>query len=64
MNDALKKAGKPAKLTLSDENSGFKGGFRLVGELADVDCSFESLVAAWRDENETEASIRLFGSEG
>lgn len=64
MNDALKKAGKPAKLTLSAENGGFKGGFRLVGELADVDCSFESLVAAWRDENETEASKRLFGSEG
>lgn len=64
MNDALIKAGKQGKLTLSAENGGFKGGFRLVGELADVDCSFESLAAAWRDENETEASIRLFGSEG
>jgi hypothetical protein len=36
---------------------------RLVGERTDIDCSYESLVAAYRDVHEAEIAALLFGKE-
>ncbi|MEG2083828.1 MAG: V-type ATP synthase subunit E family protein [Oscillospiraceae bacterium] len=64
LNNELKKIGKKGALSLDTQSGNFAGGFKLVGEFSDVDCSFTPLVSAWRDEHETEVSSLLFGAEG
>ncbi len=63
INDALVKAGKKGKITLCDTPGSFDGGVRLIGEITDIDCSFASLISAYRDTNETEVSRLLFKTE-
>lgn len=62
-NEALKKAGKPGELTLCAEPARFTGGALLVGADTDVDCSFEALVASYRDAHEAEVYSLLFTEE-
>lgn len=63
LNEALCAAGKKGALTLDAEPAKFRGGVLLVGPEADIDCSFEALVAAFRDTHEAEVSARLFTEE-
>ncbi len=62
LNAALEKAGKKGALKLG-KPAKIAGGVTLVGEIADIGCSFGSLIAAFREEHETEVSKLLFGSE-
>lgn len=62
LNAALKAAGKPAKLTLGGTTSAIKGGVLLSGEITDIDCSFESLIAQFREDREMEVADILFES--
>ncbi len=62
-NEALEKAGKPGKLTLGADAARFTGGALLAGEETDVDCSFEALVASYRDAHEAEVYSLLFTEE-
>ncbi len=62
LNAALEKAGKKGALKLG-KPAKIAGGVTLVGEKADIGCSFGSLIAAFREEHETEVSRLLFGSE-
>jgi len=63
LNDALKQSGKEGGLTLGEGSAAFSLGVILKGENVDLDCSFESLVAAFREEREAEVAALLFGSE-
>lgn len=62
LNAALKSAGKPAKLTFGGTTSAIGGGVLLLGDIADVDCSFESLIAQFREDREMEVAGILFES--
>lgn len=63
VNAALVRAGKQGALKLSEKPAGIRGGFLLVGEKADVNCSFEALVRQERELCEREAAALLFGPE-
>ncbi len=63
LNDALTAAGKPGKLSLAKEPGDFKGGFCLIGELTDIDCSFDALIANYRDAGEPAVSALIFGEK-
>ncbi len=52
--------GRPAAFALSAQTGDFRGGIRLVGEKTDIDCSFEALVAEWRESHEAEVSQKIF----
>ncbi len=63
LNEALTAAGKTGGLTLGDAAGDFAGGVRLVGEKSDVDCSFGTLVDAFRDGQEAAVFSLLFKTE-
>lgn len=63
LNSALKDTGLPGRLTLHDTPGSFSGGVKLIGELADIDCSFASLVESYRDAREADVSRMLFGGK-
>ena len=53
-----------ARITLSDEDAGFDGGFLLANNGYEKDCSFVSLLRDLRDGEETGVARLLFTSEG
>lgn len=63
INAELVRAGKQGALKLSETPANIRGGFLLVGEKADVNCSFEALVRQERELCEKEAAALLFGAE-
>lgn len=63
LNTSLKKAGKTGELSLGGTSSEFSGGVLLYGDKTDVDCSFESLIARFRENEEMEVAKILFGNE-
>lgn len=63
LNEKLTAAGKNGALSLYAEPGDFKGGVKLIGKQADIDCSFESLVRAYRDAHEGDVSRLLFGQK-
>ncbi len=60
VNLALKKAGKPGSLGLSAERRPLQGGFVLSLNGMEVNCSYDSLLRAARDEMEGETASILF----
>jgi Archaeal/vacuolar-type H+-ATPase subunit E len=62
INEALVRAGKTGELTYGGITPHIKGGVLLVGDIADIDCSFESLVVLFREEHEVEVAKMLFES--
>ena len=50
----------PVKLTLSDEDAPFEGGFLLLGGSYEKDCSLNALMAELRLKEETNAARILF----
>ncbi len=50
----------PVKLTLSDEDAAFEGGFLLLGGSYEKDCSLNALMAELRLKEETNAARILF----
>lgn len=54
LDAALKESGRAGKLSLADAEDGLKGGFRLIGPVYDVDCSFETLLGLVREQSEQE----------
>ena len=62
INQALEAAGKPGGLTLGGLSTDFVGGVRISGEYTDIDCSFESLVARFRENHERDVANILFES--
>lgn len=59
-NEILKKAGKPAALTLSEETRAFQGGLLVSDGDVEVNCTFETLVRLARNEVVGEVSAVLF----
>ena len=64
LNEAAAKRGLKADFKLTDEDGDFSGGLKLIGEKADIDCSFESLLDEWRQNNEAGVYGMLFKKEG
>ena len=63
LNDALVKAGKQGKLTLSDEAAKFSGGILLQGKTSDFDGSFATIMRDVRTRIEKEVADMLFAAE-
>lgn len=63
LNAALKQAGKVGELKLGEPADDIRSGFILVGEIADIDCSVETLLADFRAENEQGVAALLFEGE-
>lgn len=63
LNTALKAKGLPGELTLSEDDTPFKAGVRLVGERFDVNGSFDRLIDDARITYEREAADILFPAE-
>ncbi len=63
LNDALAKAGKQGKLTLSDEAAKFSGGILLQGKTSDFDGSFATIMRDVRTRIEKEVADMLFAAE-
>ena len=59
-NEILKKAGKPAALTLSEEARAFQGGLLVCDGDVEVNCTFETLVRLARNEVAGEVTAVLF----
>ncbi len=59
-NELLKKVGKPAALTLSEETRAFKGGLLVCDGDVEVNCTFETLVRLARSETVGEVTAVLF----
>lgn len=65
LNEEFKGArGIKGEFSMASGDCDFKGGVKLIGENADIDCSFDTLLAQWREENEARACEMLFGKEG
>ncbi len=62
LNETMKKSGRKGALSLTASDEA-RGGVRIVGADADIDCSFTSLLRAQRDEKETEIYKLLFGEK-
>ncbi|MEA4912578.1 MAG: V-type ATP synthase subunit E [Oscillospiraceae bacterium] len=62
LNADGKKAGKAGALCAEASDS-IQGGVRIVGETADIDCSFAALLRAQRDAGETQIYKLLFGEK-
>lgn len=60
LNAALEKAGKKGGLTLAEESREIRGGFILQSGGVEINCSFEALLEAQRDELEPEVAEILF----
>ena len=63
LNEALVKAGKQGKLTLSDEAAKFSGGILLQGKTSDFDGSFATIMRDVRTRIEKEVADMLFAAE-
>ena len=62
-NEALQKAGKTGALSFGGISPKIRGGALLSGEIADIDCSFESLVTQYREGHEMDVAKILFEGE-
>lgn len=62
LNADSKKAGKAGALRAASSDA-VKGGVRIVGASADIDCSFAALLRAQRDAGETQIYKLLFGEK-
>ncbi|WP_195267738.1 V-type ATP synthase subunit E family protein [Eubacterium sp. 1001713B170207_170306_E7] len=63
LNAALKDAGKVGELTLDETPATFKSGVMLVGEMSDVNGSFDVLIDDAREKYEREVAEMLFEVE-
>ncbi len=63
LKDALKNAGKPDSITLSDVDAPFDGGVLLEGEESDVNGSFDGLIQNVRETYEHTVYEQLFETE-
>lgn len=63
LNTALKEAGKIGELTLDETPAAFKSGVMLVGEMSDVNGSFDVLIDDAREKYEREVAEMLFEVE-
>lgn len=59
-NDLLERAGKTARLTLSQESRDFRGGLLLADGDVEVNCTFETLVRLTRNSASGEVAKVLF----
>ncbi len=60
INDALREKGKKGELTLAEEPRDIRGGFVLLSDGVEINCSFEALLEMQRDELEPEVAAVLF----
>lgn len=60
INEELQKKGKAGKLVPASEPRDIRGGFILLAEGVEINCSFEALLAMKRDELEPEVAALLF----
>ncbi|SHM67599.1 V/A-type H+-transporting ATPase subunit E [Caldanaerovirga acetigignens] len=60
VNEALKKQGKLGNLRISEEKRPIRSGFILKSETVEINCAFEYLLKAQRQELETEVARLLF----
>lgn len=63
LNAALKDAGKIGELTLDETPASFKSGVMLIGEMSDVNGSFDVLIDDAREKYEREVAEMLFEVE-
>ncbi len=63
LNDKLVESGRRGELTIDDAQASFDCGVMLIGEISDIDGSFEALLEGVRVEYESEAATMLFGAE-
>ncbi|WP_133965725.1 V-type ATP synthase subunit E [Eubacterium limosum] len=63
MNATLKEAGKIGELTLDEIPASFKSGVMLIGEMSDVNGSFDVLIDDAREKYEREVAEMLFEVE-
>lgn len=63
LNAALKEAGKIGELTLDETPASFKSGVMLIGEMSDVNGSFDVLIDDAREKYEREVAEMLFEVE-
>lgn len=63
LNTALKEAGKIGELTLDETPAAFKSGVMLVGEMSDINGSFDVLIDDAREKYEREVAEMLFEVE-
>jgi V/A-type H+-transporting ATPase subunit E len=61
VNSKLKSQGRRGEMTLSEETREIRGGFILRRGRAEINSSYETLLAMLRDEVETEIAKMLFG---
>ncbi|MDN5331300.1 MAG: V/A-type H+/Na+-transporting ATPase subunit [Tepidanaerobacteraceae bacterium] len=60
VNEVLRKRGKAGNLRLSEEKRSIKSGFILKSETLEINCAFDYLLKAQRQELETEVARLLF----
>ncbi len=60
VNEALRSQGKKGELKPAEETRDIRGGFVLLTDGVEVNCSFEALLAMKRDELEPEVAAVLF----
>ena len=63
LNTALKEAGKIGELTFDETPASFKSGVMLIGEMSDVNGSFDVLIDDAREKYEREVAEMLFEVE-
>lgn len=63
LNVALKEAGKIGELTMDETPAAFKSGVMLVGEMSDINGSFDVLIDDAREKYEREVAEMLFEVE-
>lgn len=63
LNAALKEAGKIGELTMDETPAAFKSGVMLVGEMSDINGSFDVLIDDAREKYEREVAEMLFEVE-
>jgi V/A-type H+/Na+-transporting ATPase subunit E len=61
VNERLIEKGKAGKIAPASEPRDIRGGFILLDERVEINCSFEALLAMKRDELEPEVASILFG---
>ena len=63
INAALTASGKTGKLVFGGTTPDISGGVLLSDEKIDIDCSFESLIALFRESREMDVANILFRNE-
>ncbi len=63
INKIIKDKGKKGTLSLEGTTTKVKSGILLSGEITDIDCSFESVMALFREQSEAKVAALLFESE-